>query len=106
MLVQETGQVAAADFFLAFDDQVKIDWQFTLFGNRFCNSKNVAEDLSLIVGRTPGKNVTVFQNRIERRRFPEFERIGRLDVVVAVNHYGPATGLMFVLCPDDWMPGR
>src|SRR6476646_8814413 len=101
MLAEEARQVTAADFFLAFNDEVKIDRQFPLLFDRFRDPENVAENLTLVVRSAPGKDVTVFQNWIERGRFPEFKRIGRLDVIMAVNHHGLATGLMFVLRPDN-----
>src|SRR5689334_243971 len=105
MLAEETRQIAAANFFLALNDQVKVNRQFALLRDRFRDPKNVSEDLPLVVGRAPGKDVAVLQDRIERRRFPEFKRIGWLDIVMAIDHYRLATGLMFILRPDHRMPG-
>ena len=62
-----------------------------------------AEDLTLVVRRAAREDVTVLQNRIEGRRIPQFERIGRLHIVVAIKHDGPAAGLMFVFRPDHRM---
>ena len=66
MLAEEARQVAAADFFLAFNDEVKIDRQFPCSSIVSAIPENVAEDLTLVVRGAPGKDVTVFQNRIER----------------------------------------
>ena len=66
----------------------------------------MGENLAFVVGRAAGKDVAIFQNRLERRRIPEVERIRRLHIVVPINHDGLAAGLMFVFRPDHRMSRR
>ena len=44
--------------------------------------------LTLVVGRASGIEVAVFNAGFERRGFPQFERLRRLDIVVAVDEEG------------------
>ena len=41
VLTKEISQIAAADFFLAFDDEVKIHRQFVALFHRFLHAENV-----------------------------------------------------------------
>src|SRR6059058_6383346 len=54
----------------------------------------------------PRKDISVLENRFERRRIPELQRIGRLHVVMPVDKNGATSGLMFVACPDNGMTAR
>ena len=42
-------------------------------------------ELALVVGRAPGEHPVADDDRLERRRVPELERVDGLDVVVAVD---------------------
>ena len=106
ILREEIAQIAAADLFLAFDDEVQINRQLAILLDRLLHAEDVREDLPFVVGRAAREDVAILQHRIEWRRIPELERIGRLHIVVAVNHHRLAAGLMFVLRPHDWMSGR
>ena len=74
--------------------------------DRFLDAENVRKNLSFIIGRTAGKNITVLQNRFEGRRIPKLQRIGWLHIVVPVNQNGPTLRLMLIARPDDGMTGR
>ena len=100
---EKISQIAAADFFFALDHEMQVDRQIAVLLERFLDPENVRENLPFVVGRAARKNVAVFQHRIERRRIPQIERIGRLHIVMSVNHDGAAPGLMFVLRPDHRM---
>ncbi len=41
MLTKKTSQIAAADFFFAFDDEVKIHRQFVALFHRFLHAEDV-----------------------------------------------------------------
>ena len=101
--MQKISEIAAADFFFAFNDEMQIHRQIALLLERFLNAENVREDLALVVRRTARKDVAIFQDRLERRRFPQLERIGRLHIVVTVNQNGAPAFLMFVLRPNNRM---
>src|SRR5262249_8409325 len=59
---------------------------------------------AFIVCCSARKDVTIFKNRLERRRVPQLQRIGRLYVVMSVDQNSATPGLMFVARPDDWVP--
>src|SRR5207302_5144579 len=63
-------------------------------------------DLALIVRCASGKNIAVLQNRLERRRIPQLQGIGRLHVIMSVDQYCAASGLMFVSRPNNWVAFR
>ena len=46
---------------------------------------DVEVDLALVVGRAAGEHPVADDDRLERRRGPQVERVDRLDVVVAVD---------------------
>ncbi len=103
---EKIAEIAAADFFLAFDDEVQINREIAVFLNRLLNAEDVREDLTFVVGGTTRKDVAIFQHRLERRRIPKLQRIGRLNIIVSVNHHRLAAGLMFVFRPDHRMARR
>ena len=105
IVAQESRQTSAADFLFAFDDEMQVHGQVALLFHRLLEAEDVREDLAFVVCRTAREDEAVFQDWIERRRIPEFERIGRLHIVVTVNHHGLAAGLMLVFRPDDRMAG-
>src|SRR5437870_2673818 len=69
-------------------------------------SENVREDLTFVIGGTTSEDVTIFQNRLERRRVPKPDRIGGLDVVMTVNQNGAAARLLFIVRPNHRMARR
>ena len=73
------------------------------FFDRLLNAENVRKNLPFVVGRAARKNVAVLQHRIERRRIPQLERIGRLHVVMPVNQNRAATFSMLIARPNDRM---
>src|ERR1043166_1088776 len=74
--------------------------------DRLLNPENMRKDLAFIVGRATRENVTIFQDRLEWRGVPKLQRIRRLHIVMPVDEDRPASGLMFVARPDDWVPFR
>src|SRR5437899_9762335 len=85
---------------------MQIHWQIVMFLHRFLNSENVRKDLSLVVRCASRENVAVLQNRLERRRIPQLQWIGRLHVIMSVDQNCAASGLMFVARPNNRMPTR
>ena len=51
------------------------------------------EHLSLIIDRAAPVDIPIANGALERRREPEFERFGGLDIVVAVNEHGGFRGI-------------
>ena len=62
-------------------------------GSAFCSRSKLGrleerEELALVVGNAARVVPAVALGELERRRLPEVERGGRLDVVVPVDHHG------------------
>src|SRR5205823_3614609 len=68
-------------------------------------TENVGKDLAFVVGRAPRENISVFQNRLERRRIPKLERIWRLHIVMPINQNVRPSFSMFVARPNNRMTG-
>src|SRR5438552_15866547 len=83
---------------------MQIDLQFAIFFDRLLNPENVRKNLTFVVGRTAGKDISVLQNRIEWRRIPQLQRIGRLHVVMSVNQNRAPPFPMLVAGPNDRVP--
>src|SRR6266849_6125487 len=83
---------------------MQIDRQFAIFFDRLLNPENVRKNLTFVIGRATRKDISVLQNRIERRRIPQLQRIGRLHVVMSVNQNCVPTLLMLVARPNDRVP--
>src|SRR5882724_1157241 len=80
-----------------------VHWQFALLFDRLLKAENVRKDLAFVVGCATRKNVSILQNRLERRRIPKLQRIWWLHIVMSVDQNGAPPGLMFVACPNDRM---
>ena len=82
---EKTGKAFAADFFLAFDHERQIAGQgsagFQIGFDRF----EVREILAFVVRAAARENVAAGDARLEWRRLPEFQRLRRLHVVMAIN---------------------
>ena len=66
----------------------------------------MSEHLPLIVGGSPGVEIPVADGRLERRREPWLERLGRLDIVVAVDQERRLARGTQPFGVDDRMPLR
>src|ERR1700730_5984813 len=54
------------------------------------------QNLTLVVGRSPRKNLVSFDDRFEWRSLPKFQWIGRLNVVVPVNQDRPSSWSLLI----------
>ena len=81
----EVVEVEASDFFFPLDNQLHVHRQASVLREMRLDRLEVHEHLTLVVGRAAGVQLAVPDRRLERRRFPQVERIDRLDVVVAVK---------------------
>jgi hypothetical protein len=72
-----------ADLFLRVECEADVDWE--LPGAReLASSLDEHEEVRLVVGDAARVEPTITLGELERRRLPELERIGRLDVEVGV----------------------
>ena len=85
MGLQESFEAFAADLFFAFDDERQVARQFGAgFEIRF-DGLEVGEVLALVITSTATEQRAAIDAWLEGRSFPEFERFGRLNIVVAVD---------------------
>ena len=85
--LQEGRKTGAPDFLLPFDQHDDIDGQAAASTQARFERRDVDPELSLVVGGTPGVQPPVPDRSDERRRGPELERLGWLDVVVPIDQY-------------------
>jgi hypothetical protein len=83
---QESAETFAAHLLLSFDDERKIARQVGAGLQIGFDRVQVGEVLALVIAGAPGEKRTPFDVRLEGGGLPQLERLGRLDVVVAVNH--------------------
>jgi hypothetical protein len=51
------------------------------------------KELPLVVGRSAGIDLSILDDRVERSAIPEFEGVGRLNVVMAIDEDGGSFGV-------------
>ena len=103
---QEIAQVGTADLLLAFEQAFHVDWQRARRAQPAFERLDVDEHLPLVVGSAAAIETAVAQRRLERRRCPFVERLGRLDVVVAVDQKCRGARRMQPVRRDDRMASR
>ena len=86
VLFEKVFEMFAADFLLAFDDEGEIAGQRSAGLQVGFDGVEMGEMLALVIDGATGKERAALDARLERRRFPKVERLGRLHVVVAVHH--------------------
>ena len=83
----ECCEAGGTDFFLAFNAKFDIDRQGPCSGHDF-QGFHMHVKLSLVVCAAPGVYLPLFEGGFERATFPEFQRVGRLHIIMAVDEYG------------------
>ncbi len=76
-----------AGLFLTVATEPDVDRQLTRSGELACRGEQHVE-LAFVVDRSAAVEIAVSDLRLERRRLPELERIGRLHVEVPVAEHG------------------
>ena len=82
--LQQVGQHLAATLLLALDQEAEVERR-AAGGERVFGRLQRGEVLALVVAGAPGEHRAVTDRRLEGRRDPFLERVGRLHVVVAVD---------------------
>ena len=89
VLADEGGDAFAADFFFALEDDADVDGELAFVrGEEGFKGFDVHPDLALVVDGAAGVEIAVALGGLERGRDPLVERLGGLDVVVAVEEDG------------------
>ena len=86
---------------LALEHEPQVDRQTPAAGQERLDGLQEDRDVALVVARPAGEHPAVDDDRIERRRRPLVDRIGRLDVVVAVDDDRRRPGRMEPVGVDD-----
>ncbi len=92
MVLQKSRQAAAAHFFFAFDDKSNVARQLRAGVQVGLDRLEMCQVLAFIVACAAGEKCATLDARLERRRFPKFERFRRLHVVVAIDDEVQAMG--------------
>jgi hypothetical protein len=87
VLVQELEQHLTPRLLLALDQEPDVDGRLAPLGDGL-ERLDDREELPLVVGRAARVEVAVTDRRLVRRRVPQLQRLGRLHVVVPVDHHG------------------
>ncbi len=105
VLDEERAEARAADFLLALDEEDDVHGRRAGAGERLADAEDVREDLAFVVRRAPGVDAAVAERGFEGRRDPLIKRIGRLDIVMAVDEDGAFRRIVRRAGEDDGVPG-
>ena len=97
-------EVDPADLFLTLDQELDVDGERPGRLEPGLGRLQVGEHLALVVGGAAGVEVAVANRRLERRREPGLQRLGRLHVVVAVDQQGRFARRTEPFGVDDGVP--
>ena len=78
-------QMIAAILFFAFDQHFDIDGELAIAGDGAADGFHENQRLAFVVAGAAGEDIVAADFGFKGRGFPEFERVRRLDVVVAVE---------------------
>jgi hypothetical protein len=87
--LDELGQVHAADLFLAFDEELDVAREFAIDGEKSVQRRQPAFQMAFVIAHSTGVHLAFANRRLEGRRVPQLEGLGRLDVVVIVEEQCP-----------------
>jgi len=89
VLVDEVGQVDAADLLLSLDDEFDAARQLAALREQRVDREQARHQVSLVVAHPAAEQLAVPARGLERRRGPQLERLRWLDVVVVVDQQRP-----------------
>ena len=95
----------AADLLFPFGDHDDIHGKLLPRGEMRLERFHVQEELAFVVHRSAREDVSVAHRRLERRRRPQLERLGGLNVVVAVDENRRRSRRISPLADDDRVAG-
>ena len=93
----------SADFFFSFDQKLHVHRQRAVHRAQRFHGFDVHVHLALVVAGSAGVEISVADGGLKRRRGPQLQRIGRLDVVMAVTQHGRLAGRVQPICIDQRM---
>ena len=78
-------KIRRADLFFTFKTYLDVDRQASARSHMRFDRGQMHQRLALVVHRTAAVDLSIADRRFERRRAPQFDRVDRLHVVVAVD---------------------
>ena len=100
VVCDELGQVGGAGLFFAFDDEFDRAGELADLIEQGIDRKQAGDELSFIVADAAPVELAVADFRLEGRAVPEFERLGRLDIVMVVDEQSLGAAA-FALAEND-----
>ena len=95
----------ASNLLFAFSDHDDVHGKLFPRGEMRFERFHVQEELPFVVHRPARKDLSVTHRRLEGRRRPEVERLGRLNIVVAVDENRWSSRRVSPLADDDRVTG-
>jgi hypothetical protein len=86
--------------FLAFNHKLYIAGKLTRRGQDRIDREQAGDDMSLVITYAAAVEFPVSQGRLEGRRLPQLQRLGRLDIIMVIDQKCPV-GFAFSLSIDD-----
>src|SRR6185312_4385812 len=102
----EGGQLGTPNLFLSFEEEFDVDWQSTLGLEQRLNAQDRREHVPLIVARTARVHAILDDRWFKRRMRPQFQRIYRLSIEVAVDQHCRLTRRVQPFSIDNGMATR
>ena len=106
VLLEERLQIGAADLLFAFNEENQVHRQIAVRGHRFLKAPQVAHELAFVVRGTTAVNAAIAEGGLKGRGLPFIQRLGRLHIVVRIDHHGATAGLMDVARQNHRMARR
>src|ERR1700686_1301665 len=97
--------MVASDFLFTLDDYHDIYRKCSARSEVSFERLDVEENLAFVVHGSSGEDLLVAHGWLERRRSPQLQRFGRLDVVVAIDENGRCSWRVSPLADDDRVTG-
>jgi hypothetical protein len=103
---REPGQVGRADLLLAVQQHLDRARQLAPGGQQALDGQELGQVLAFVVGAAAPVQPAVADLGLERRAGPGVQRVGGLDVVVAVDEHGGGAGRPGPVAQDQRPAGR
>src|SRR5207302_8347824 len=87
VLLGPRGQVRRTDLLFAFDEPGQLAWIAPRDCPQRVDRREACDQLALVILGAAGIYRAIALSELERRRLPELERLGRLNVVVVVEKH-------------------
>ena len=103
VVFEDDREGAAADFFLAFEQELHVDGEAVVGGEPGLDGGDGDPEGRLVVRRAAGVDAVVLDGGFEGWGVPELDRVGGLDVVMAVDEQGGGAFGVEPVGVDGWV---